>query len=314
MNTKADVNGVLLVDKPLGPTSFDVVQRVRRALGAKKAGHTGTLDPNASGLMAVCLGDDTRLATFLVDGTKSYLGTVRFGVTTDTLDAAGAVLETRDALAVTREAVERELAAMHGVQTQVAPMYSAKRVGGRRLYDLAREGEEVERASFEVTIEEARLESFAHPDAVIHVRCSKGTYIRTIAETLGERLGCGAHLATLRRLSSGRFSVDRALPLAEIEALGHAARERLLTTEQALEELPELKLDERNAASVGFGNALTPETHQKLGLALLPAGTKARITAPDGLVVAVGESDGAGHVKLLRVLRPRVGPGLHKRS
>jgi tRNA pseudouridine55 synthase len=307
---------VLLVDKPFGPTSFDVVQRVRRAAGAKKAGHTGTLDPAASGLLVVCLEDATRIATFLVDGTKSYRGTVRLGATTDTLDAAGAVLETRDASHVTRADVERELAAMHGVQTQVAPMYSAKRVDGQRLYDLAREGKEVEQPTFEVTIEEARLETFDPPDAVVHVRCSKGTYIRTIAATLGERLGCGAHLAALRRLSSGRFSVDDTLTLAEVEARGKAGTlaDAVLSVERALEELPALRLDERHAASVAFGNALTPDVHHRLSLPMLATGLRARLLDPAGQVVAVGESDGAGTVKLLRVLRPRTGPGLHKRE
>lgn len=309
------VNGVLLVDKPVGPTSFDVVQRVRKALRTKKAGHTGTLDPNASGLLAVCLGDATRIATFLVEGTKSYRGTVRFGVTTDTLDPQGTVLETRDASHLTRGAVEAAVAGLVGVQSQVAPMYSAKRVGGKRLYELAREGEEVEREAFDVTIEEARVEAFENPDATIFVRCSKGTYIRTIAQTLGELLGTGAHLATLRRLASGQFDVTRALPLAEIERRGPEGTlaSEILTVEQALQALPALALDERRAIAVSFGNALLPEHHELLGLPLLAAGSKARLVAPDGLVIAVGESDGAGTVKLLRVLRSRTGPGTHVR-
>ncbi len=309
-----EIHGVLLVDKPVGPTSFDVVQRVRRALGTKKAGHTGTLDPNASGLLAVCLGDATRLATFLVAGTKSYRGTVHFGITTDTLDSQGAVLERRDASGLSSEAVEEAVRALTSVTQQVAPMYSAKKIDGKRLYDLAREGEEVERTPFPVTIHETRLERFAAPEAEIFVRCSKGTYIRTLAETLGGATGAGAHLSALRRLSSGTFHVDDAVSLDDVERYGRALLPRLLTTEQALAELPALTMDERTAASVAFGNALTPDQHRQFDWPVFAAGTLLRLLSPDGFVVAVGEADGAAGVKLARVLRARVGPGLHKRS
>ena len=217
MTATLDEGGLLLVDKPVGPTSFDVVQRVKRALKSRKAGHAGTLDPNATGLLLVAVGEATRLLPFLTAEEKSYRGVVRFGVTTDTLDIAGQVLEERDASHLTREQVEAAVTALLGITSQVAPMYSAKRVDGRRLHELAREGTTIERTPFPVTIHQSTLESFEPPDATIFVRCSKGTYIRTLAETLGERLRTGAHLAALRRLSSGRFSVDGALPLETVE-------------------------------------------------------------------------------------------------
>jgi tRNA pseudouridine55 synthase len=314
MPTASELHGVLLVDKPVGPTSFDVVQRVRRALGGRKAGHTGTLDPNATGLLAVCLGEATRLVPFLMAGEKSYRGVVRFGVTTDTLDAAGSVLHTADASRLVRGDVEAAVAGLTGVTSQVAPMYSAKRVDGERLHEVARRGGEVERAPFPVRILETRLEAFTPPDATVFVRCSKGTYIRTLAETLGAVLGTGAHLAGLRRLSSGTLSVEDALGLAEVERLGPAAAERLIPTEVALGELPALPLDGRTAASVAFGNALGPAEHAALSLPAHESGTLLRLLDPSGIVVAVGEATGPHAVKLVRVLKARIGPGLHRRA
>ncbi len=306
-----DRSGLLLVDKPAGPTSFDVVQRVRRALQVKKAGHTGTLDPNASGLLPICLGEATRLVPFLVAGAKSYRGVVRLGATTDTLDAQGRFLSTRDPSGVTRASVEAALATMVGTQEQMPPMFSAKKVGGRRLHELARAGEEIERKPVAVTIEEARLEAFAPPEVTVFIRCSKGTYVRVLAADLGERLGCGAHLAQLRRLSSGPFSVESATALAEIERDPTAAA--VLPIETALAHLPELELDERAAISVSFGNPLTPADRSRLRLPALASGALARLTGPSHRVVAVGEADPSGGVRLARVLLARTGPGLHRR-
>jgi tRNA pseudouridine55 synthase len=309
----ADVSGVLLIDKPVGPTSFDVVRSVKHALRVKSAGHTGTLDPNASGLLPVCVGDATRIAAFITAGVKEYEGVVHFGVTTTTLDAEGEITAQRE-VALTLEQVEAEVARLVGRQDQVVPMYSAHKVGGRRLYELAREGLEVERPSHEITVEEARLVEWAPPKARIQVRCSKGTYIRSLAALLGERLGVGAHLSALRRLSSGPFRVDAALDLAGFTALAkanpEAARGRLLTVELALAELPECRLDARRAASVAFGNPVATADRAASGCPHLPAGAFARITDPDGAVVAVGESDAAGGLRLARVLRSKTGPGV----
>lgn len=309
MNRGPDTSGVLLVDKPLGPTSFDVVRRVRRALKVKAAGHTGTLDPAASGLLPVCLGDATRIATFLTDGDKEYEGVVRFGATTDTLDAAGEILEQRDASHLTLDAVEAAVAAMLGPSLQAPPMYSARRVDGKRLHQLAREGVEVEREARPIVIHAIELLSFAPPEATIRVRASKGTYIRVIAQDLGEALGCGAHLAALRRTGSGNFQVADALPLERVEEAPDEARARLLTVEQALSFLPALQLDERHAMSVAFGNPLDRGMQARLGLQAPEIGGRYRLLDPAGNVVAVGEANEARVVKLLRVLRAKQGPG-----
>ena len=252
----SDISGVILVDKTVGPTSFDVVRSVKRALRVKSAGHTGTLDPNASGLLPVCVGDATRIASFVTDGDKSYEGLVRFGVTTNTLDSEGEVLETRDCAHLTQNAVEQAIATIVGPQDQAAPMFSARRVGGRRLHELAREGVEVEREARQITVYAATLLSWNAPDALVRFHVSKGTYIRVLAERLGELLDVGAHLAQLRRTESGHLSVSQALPLADIEALANSDAEglhsRLRSTDDVLLGLPYLhvRLDERGAAAV----------------------------------------------------------------
>lgn len=313
MSQPDSLSGVVLVDKPGGITSFDVVRRVKRLFRVRSAGHTGTLDPMATGLLPVCLGDATRIATFITDGDKEYEGVARFGVTTDTLDAEGTVLETRDASALTEAQVRAAVDALAGVQSQVAPMYSARKVDGKRLYELARAGVEVEREAREITVLESELLDWTPPDARFRVRCSKGTYVRVLAQSLGETLGCGAHLSFLRRTGTGAFHVRDALPLEELEKLApDALTAQLRTVEQALEELPAIHLDERRAASVGFGNAPDAAALQALGVE--PPGTDRplRLVDPDGLVVAVGEMDARGGVKLLRVLRARVGPGLYR--
>lgn len=306
------LSGVILVDKPAGPTSFDVVRRVRRVLGVKSAGHTGTLDPAASGLLPVCVGDATRIASFLTDGDKEYEGVVHFGVTTDTLDAEGEIVETRDASNVTRAAVEAQARSMLGPSEQRPPMYSARRVDGKRLYDLAREGIEVERRATPIIIHRFDVVSFEHPKATIRVRASKGTYIRVIAEDLGRALGTGAHLAALRRTGSGAFDVSEAISLDALETDGDVARSRLLPVEEALRFLPALQLDERHATSVAFGNPVDIAMQKRLSLPPQTPGARVRILDPAGLIVAVGEVMDNGVVRLARVLRSQQGPGAPK--
>jgi tRNA pseudouridine55 synthase len=306
--TGPDWNGVVLVDKPQGPTSFDVVREIRRIFRTKSAGHTGTLDPMATGLLPVCLGDATRIATFLTAADKEYAATVRFGATTDTLDAHGTVLETRDASRLTREEVQAQVAALVGVQLQTAPMYSARKVDGRRLYELAREGVEVEREARPIEVFSAKLLRFEPPDADVLVRASKGTYIRSLAETLGQRTGVGAHLCALRRTATGPFRVEEALPLAAWAAMPpESLSSRVLSVERALESLPALQLDERLAIGASFGHPIPAAAAARLG-GPFPAGAHVRLLDPNGLVIAVGESDGAA-VRLARVLRARTGPG-----
>src|SRR4051812_31102979 len=199
----AAIDAVLVIDKPIGPTSFDVVRRVRRAVGARRVGHGGTLDPAASGVLPICLGEATKLAQFLLDADKQYDFSVCFGVETDTDDAAGAVTARSDASAIDEAAVRRALAPFRGAISQVPPIYSALKREGRPLYDYARAGEVVAIAPRAVVVHELEVTSFAGPGAVaLTMRCSKGTYVRALARDLGRALGAGAHVTALRRTRS----------------------------------------------------------------------------------------------------------------
>jgi tRNA pseudouridine55 synthase len=213
-------DGLLVIDKRDGWTSHDVVGKVRKIFGQRRVGHAGTLDPDATGVLLVGLGRATRLLRFLQEAGKSYRGRIAFGVATDTLDASGAVLE-RAEMPVTREQVEQAARAFVGDIEQVPPMVAAIKVGGRRLYELAREGKEVERAPRPVRVDRIDVEDFeagAYPEATVVVDCSSGTYIRSLAADLGTALGGCAHLAALRRLRVGSFDIDEAHPLDVIES------------------------------------------------------------------------------------------------
>ncbi len=249
---KRAVHGVLMLDKPLGLTSNDALQKVKRLLRAEKAGHTGTLDPLATGLLPLTFGAATKFSQVSLEADKGYRATLRLGITTTTGDGEGEVLEQRDEvarpldLATIRAACE----AFRGRISQLPPMYSALKHQGRALYELAREGVTVERTPREVTIHALDIVDW-QPDElllVIDVRCSKGTYIRTLAEDIGAKLGCGAHLAGLRRTASGPVSVEQAVTLEQIEALDDAGRLALLTApDSLLGEWPEVELSNDEA-------------------------------------------------------------------
>ena len=215
----ARMHGVLLVDKPAAHTSHDVVARVRRAAGFVRCGHAGTLDPMATGVLPVLLGDATRLSDCLMNHDKVYAFTLRFGQTTDTQDAEGRVLEERPVPELSRDRVLELLAAFTGPQRQVVPMYSAVKVDGRPLHRAARRGQEVERPERDIVVHSLELVSWESPDLAAVVACTKGTYVRQLAHDLGLAAGCGAHVTALRRLRSGPFDVARALPLPDILAL-----------------------------------------------------------------------------------------------
>jgi tRNA pseudouridine55 synthase len=221
--TNEMTSGILLIDKPAGVTSFEAVRRARRALGTKKIGHLGTLDPLATGLLPLCLNEATKLVPYLMPEPKVYRARVRLGVTTTTQDAAGEVVATSEAMP-TPEEVYRAAVGFVGQLTQVPPIYSARHYQGERAYRRARRGQAVELAPQTVTVYELRVEEVALPEFSFTVKCSQGTYVRTLAQDLGEALGCGAHLAALRRLAVGPFRVDEALPLA---ALNEVSREEL---------------------------------------------------------------------------------------
>jgi tRNA pseudouridine55 synthase len=250
------VDGVLLVDKPAGLTSNAALLRVRRLYDAEKAGHTGTLDPLASGLLPICFGAATRFAQFLLDARKRYVATVRFGVTTTTLDAEGDVVLTRP-VALDREALAAALARFLGPQMQTPPAHAALKFEGRPYYEYARRGIEIPRAPREVTIHALQLLEWSPPEATLDVECSKGTYVRTLAADLGEALGCGAHLAALRRTASGAFDVDDAATLDALEAMSDEARIALLRPVSILvAELPRVELAPAEVAGFLQGRAV----------------------------------------------------------
>jgi tRNA pseudouridine55 synthase len=210
------VDGVLLVDKESGPTSHDVVDRIRRRFRFYKVGHGGTLDPQATGLLVILIGRGTKLSNRLIASDKRYEGTIRLGIATDTQDAQGKVLQERDAAGVTREQLTEAMGRFAGDVLQTPPMVSAVKVDGVPLYKLARRGETVERKPKLVHVYEFRLVDFASPRGRFMLRCTKGTYVRTLCADVGEALGCGAHLEQLRRTRSGDLRLEDAVPMAEV--------------------------------------------------------------------------------------------------
>lgn len=241
------VHGVLLLDKPLGLTSNDALQKVKRLYRAEKAGHTGTLDPLATGLLPLCFGAATKFAQVSLDADKAYRATLRLGQRTSTGDAEGELLQMR-AVQVDRAAIDAAIARFTGAIEQMPPMHSALKHEGRALYDYARAGIEIERAQRRVTIHAIDIVEFAPDTLVIDVRCSKGTYIRTLAEDLGEALGCGAHLSALRRSASGALSLDQAVTLEQLSALSEAERDALLRpADSLLADWPQVHLPDDEA-------------------------------------------------------------------
>jgi len=249
---KRAVHGVLMLDKPLGLTSNDALQKVKRLLRAEKAGHTGTLDPLATGLLPLTFGAATKFSQVSLEADKAYRATLRLGITTTTGDGEGEILKQRDDVARSLDlaAIRAACEAFRGEISQLPPMYSALKHQGRALYELAREGVVVERQPRVVTIHALDIVEWHAEELllVIDVRCTKGTYIRTLGEDIGERLGCGAHLAGLRRTASGPVSIAQAVTLEQIEALDDEARLSLLTApDSLLGEWPEVELSNDEA-------------------------------------------------------------------
>ncbi len=249
------INGFVVIDKPAGITSHDVVSRVRRILGTKKVGHTGTLDPFATGVLPIAVNDGTKAIPFLDEGSKTYEALLRLGVTTDTLDMTGRLLSESDPSHVTAEQCAFSLSHFTGAISQIPPMYSAIKQGGQPLYKLARQGVEVERKSRDVEIYSLELLSFDLPHVAIRVVCSRGTYVRSLADDIGQMLGCGAALQELRRTASGPFHIEDALTLAELEAaVGEGRVEALcLSPMVALNHLPEVPLTAAGVEGLRFG-------------------------------------------------------------
>jgi tRNA pseudouridine55 synthase len=284
------IDGALLLDKPLGLTSNAALQKAKRLFGADKAGHAGTLDPLASGLLMVLFGEATKFAGPLLDADKEYLATVKLGQRTSTGDVEGQVLQTREA-SFSPQDLARVLERFRGEIEQVPPMHSALKHHGTPLYRLARRGEEVVRAPRRVRI--SVLELTAHEGATLGLRvvCTKGTYIRVLAEDIGEALGCGAHLGGLRRTASGRFRIVQA---ATLEALAEPAerQRRLLPLPALLEGLPHAELGAAEETRLRQG--------QTLEISGLQPGLCA-VVRPDGAVIGLGSADGEGTLRPLRL-------------
>jgi len=290
---------VLVVDKPSGPTSSDVVLRVKRLLGVDRVGHTGTLDPLATGVLPLCLGRATCLSAYLTEQDKSYRATLRLGIRTDSGDAEGKVLSERPVPELSEAQLEQALQTLRGEQAQTPPMYSAVKVEGRKLYELARQGKEVARAARRIVVSELVVEAFASPTLTLRIACSKGTYVRVLAEDLGERLGCGAHLIALRRLSSGPFDLESSVPLdgllrAEPEAREALIAKALVPMARALGEVARVVLESAEA-SVLLTSGRLPV--RKL---TAPTGLAAIVDA-EGDLLALADSDGVT-LRLRRVL------------
>lgn len=243
------MDGIFNIYKEKGFTSHDVVAIVRRTIHMKKVGHTGTLDPDAEGVLPVCVGKATKLSDVIMDGRKSYRAMLRLGVTTTTEDASGEVLETKE-VDFNEDRIREMVASFIGKLEQVPPMYSAVKVNGKKLYELAREGKEIERKSRTIEVYDIRIRQFLPPDRVeFDVDCSKGTYIRTLCADIGKALGCGGHMAELLRTKTGTFSLENAIKLDEMKALAEQGRaeEALLTMEDALKDFPVVKVAEKSA-------------------------------------------------------------------
>ena len=303
------MDGILIIDKPEGWTSHDVVARARRVLREKRVGHTGTLDPFATGVLVLLVGRATRLAQFLAGAAKEYEATIRLGFATDTGDLTGERRGGQGAAgcpAFEPEELEAALAPLRGEFGQVPPMYSAKKIGGKKLYELARKGEEVEReavpvrvSEFEIVADENEAPIRANGDGTCDVRarvvCSAGTYVRALAESFGENLKTGAHLAALRRTRAGEFGLDRAVSLEELPRLVEEGGEFLVPLEAALPHLPSAHLTAEDARRVRHGAAVAS-----------PGGgweDGAQVALLDelGSLLAVGEYDARASA-----LRPRV--------
>jgi tRNA pseudouridine55 synthase len=246
-------HGVLVVDKPAGPTSHDVVDAVRTVLGVRRVGHTGTLDPFATGVLPVCVGKATRLARFLGGGDKVYRATVRLGFATTTDDLMGEPLGAPRAVSVDRPGIEAALAELRDRKEQLPPTYSAKHVAGRRAHELAREGRKVVLQLVPVTIHALDLMDRDGDELVIEVRCSPGTYVRALARDLGEALRTGGHLVALRRLRSGAFSVEQAVELERLPAEGARS---LVPLAHLLPEMPVVRVGEEGRAALARGRDL----------------------------------------------------------
>lgn len=282
------IHGVLVIDKPAQMTSHDVVDRVRRLTGERRVGHTGTLDPMATGLLPVCVGQATRLAEYLTGETKSYRATVRLGEQTATDDADGPIIAVAPVPSLTSDQLEELLRSFRGAIAQLPPAYAAIKQDGRKLYELARAGLPVITPPRAVRIDRLEIEAWERPDLTLIVECSKGTYIRSLARDIGAALGCGGHITHLRRLRSGALTIDQAIPLAELsDRLATAGWAALaVPADRCLPDWPTLYLDATAAENWRQGRAVLGPGSSS-GQVNSPHEQLARVYGPDGAFIGV---------------------------
>lgn len=286
---KPGMNGIVVVDKPAGKTSFDVIRDLRKIPGIRKIGHTGTLDPLATGVLPLCLNEATKMATFLVEDDKEYRATMILGITTDTQDITGAVLSRTDPGDITRTALESVAADFVGAIEQKVPRYSAAKYRGRPHHRWAREGVVLDTPVKKITIHDIEIESFSPPYVTFLVACSKGTYIRTLCNDIGARLGCGAALADLRRTRSGRFGEENALCLDDL-ANGEGSRlvrDNLVPLEHALDRYRAIIVNSDLARRIREGYQPEGGIMKDRAIPALEKGALVRLVTDDGRMVAV---------------------------
>jgi len=262
-----NIHGILLLDKRLGVSSNRALQEVRRLFNANKAGHTGSLDPLATGLLPLCFGEATKVSALMLDDNKRYQVVVQLGVMTDTGDAEGAVIETKPVPELSIDDIQACLKQFVGEIDQVPPMYSALKHNGKKLYELAREGKTVERKARHISIFELKLLDFSKDQFTLDVFCSKGTYIRSLAEDIGHVLGCGGTVKELRRLEAGQFSIENARTIEQLTAMDqHSLFECLINVDKPLEALPAVQLSDDQATCIKYGQSVktdgSPENRQ----------------------------------------------------
>jgi tRNA pseudouridine55 synthase len=253
---KREIDGVFLLNKPLGFSSNQALKKIQWLFNAKKAGHTGTLDPMASGLLPICIGEATKFSHRLLEANKTYIATIQLGVTTTTGDQEGEVVSQKDVVLKPNQ-LQETLQKFTGDITQIPPMFSALKFEGKPLYEYARQGIEIERKSRQVTIYDITLNKIEESIVIVEVSCSKGTYIRTLAEDIGHALGCGAHLKGLERTQTGNFQLPEALTIEAVEAMSMASREKtLLPVDVLLEGLSSIELTVNETEAIKKGQAI----------------------------------------------------------
>jgi tRNA pseudouridine55 synthase len=278
-----DLNGILNVNKPGDCTSFSIVARIRRMTGKKRVGHAGTLDPAATGVLPICLGQATRITEYLHAFSKEYVANIEFGVSTDTFDGQGRVMSCKDASGVTLSSLQHELEAFEGIVDQVPPVYSAIKINGRQSYSLAREGIKISLQPRQIRIDRLEMLAFEPPYLKLRILCSKGTYIRSLANDLGEKLGCGAYLKELVRTAYGQFTLGDSHSPEEIQSAVESCKlETLLyPVDYPLFDLPKLVLDEKMAREVRQGADIAPDSADPAN------GPLCRAYGPGGTFIAI---------------------------